>query len=98
MTFLAVSLLVFSISILFVGIIGLIWWKKYGKSLFSTINDLKTMQNPADLMKNMGNMGNLDDFYKNMGDFSKNMGDFGNKSGDFSKRMSQFMKNMDKSK
>jgi hypothetical protein len=91
MTFLAVSLLVFSISILFVGIIGLIWWKKYGKSLFSTINGLNTMQNPADLMKNMGNMGNLDDFYKNMGDFS-------NKSGDFSKRMSQFMKNIDKSK
>jgi hypothetical protein len=91
MTFLAVSLLVFSISILFLGIIGLIWWKKYGKSLFSTINDLKTMQNPADLMKNMGNMGNLDDFYKNMGDFS-------NKSGDFSKRMNQFMKNIDKSK
>ena len=91
MTFLAFSLLVFSISILFLGIIGLIWWKKYGKSLFSTINDLKTMQNPADLMKNMGNMGNLDDFYKNMGDFS-------NKSGDFSKRMNQFMKNIDKSK
>ena len=88
MTFLAVSLLVFSISILFVGIIGLIWWKKYGKSLFSTINGLKNMQNPSDLMKNMGN---LDEFYKNIGDF-------GNKSGDFSKTMGQFMKNMDKFK
>lgn len=91
MTFLAVSLLVFSISILFVGIIGLIWWKKYGKSLFSTINGLKNMQNPSDLMKNMGNMGNLDDFYKNMGGF-------GDKSGDFSKKMSDFIKNMNKFK
>jgi hypothetical protein len=91
MTFLAVSLLVFSISILFVGIIGLIWWKKYGKSLFSTINNLKTTQNPSDLMKNIGNMGNLSDFYKKMGYFD-------DKTGDFGKRMDQIMKNMDKLK
>jgi hypothetical protein len=76
MTFLAVSLLVFSITILSMVILGLIWWKKYGKGLFSTMKNLNNMPNPENFMKNMGNMENLGDFNKRMGQFMKNMDKF----------------------
>ena len=91
MTLLSISLLVFSISILFVGILALIWWKKYGKHLFSTLKDLKNMQNPSNFLQNMGNLSNLEDFYKNMGNF-------GGQMGNFNQRMSQYYQNMTKNK
>ena len=79
MTLLSISLLVFGISILFFTILMLIWWKKYGKNLFSTLKDLKNMQNPQNFMKNMGNLSNLEDFYKNMGNFSQRISEFAKK-------------------
>ena len=62
MTLLSISLLVFSVIILFTTILLVIWWKKYGKTLFLTIKDLKNMQNPQNFMENMRNLGNLEDF------------------------------------
>jgi hypothetical protein len=50
-----------------------IWWKKYGKSLFSTLKDLNNMKNPSNFMENMGNLGNLQDFNKRMSQFYQNM-------------------------
>ena len=46
MTLLSISLLVFSISILIFTTLFVIWWKKYGKSLFSILKDLKNTKNP----------------------------------------------------
>jgi len=93
MTLLSISLLVFSIIILFSTILFVIWWKKYGKSLFST---LKNMQNPQNFIKNMGNLGNLEDFYKNMGNFGGQMGGFNNKIINLNQKMSEFLKKMTK--
>ena len=67
MTFLAISLLVFGLIILFTTILFIYWWKKFGKYLFSTLKDLKSMQNPSNFMGNMKNLGNLNDFQKNIG-------------------------------
>jgi hypothetical protein len=91
MVLLSISLLIFGISILFFTVLMIIWWKKYGKSLFSTLKDLNNMKNPSNFMENMGNLGNLQDFYKNMGNF-------GGQMGDFNKRMSQYYQNMTKNK
>lgn len=82
MTFLAISLLVFGLIILFTTILFIYWWKKFGKSLFSTLKDLKSMQNPSNFMGNMKNLGNLEDFQKNIGkmtNFNQRMGEIGKK-------------------
>ena len=96
MTLLSISLLVFGISILFFTILMLIWWKKYGKDLFSTLKDLKNMQNPSNFTKNLNNIGNLEDFYKNMGNFGGQMGNFEGKMSNFNQRMSEIAKKISK--
>jgi hypothetical protein len=98
MTLLSISLLIFGISILFFTILMIIWWKKYGKPLFSILKNLNNTQNPTNFMENIGNLGNLEDFYKNMGNFGGQMGNFGDKMGNFSQRMSQYYQNMGKNK
>jgi hypothetical protein len=92
MTFLAISLLVFGISILFLTILSIIWWRKFGKDLFSTLKNLKTMGNQPNIMENMGNLGNLEEFYKNMGNFGGQMGNFNSRMSDFAKKMGDFTK------
>ena len=87
MTLLSISLLIFGISILFFTVLMIIWWKKYGKSLFSTLKDLNNMKNPSNFMENMGNWGNLQDFYKNMGNFGGQMGNFSQRMNDFAQKM-----------
>ena len=87
MTLLSISLLIFGISILFFTVLMIIWWKKYGKSLFSTLKDLNNMKNPSNFMENMGNLGNLQDFYKNMGNFGGQMGNFSQRMNDFAQKM-----------
>ena len=96
MTLLSVSLLVFSIVILFTTILFIIWWKKYGKSLFSTLKDLKKMQNPSNFIENMGNLGNLEDFYKNIGSFGGQTGNINQNMTEFSQRMSKIAKKINK--
>jgi hypothetical protein len=87
MTFLAISLLVFGLIILFTTIIFIYWWKKFGKSLFSTLNDLKSMQNPSNFMENMKNLGNLDDFQKNLGSIKGKMTNFNQRMSEIGKKM-----------
>jgi len=96
MTFLSISLLIFSIIILFTTILFIYWWKKYGKSLFSTLKDLKNMQNPSNFTENLNNLGNLEDFYKNIGNFGGQMGGIDNKMTNFNQRMSEIAKKMGK--
>jgi len=87
MTLLSVSLLVFSIIILFTTVLFIIWWKKYGKSLFSTLKDLKNMQNPSNFTKNLNNIGNLEDFYKNIGNFENKMSNFNQRMSEIAKKI-----------
>jgi hypothetical protein len=87
MTFLSISLLVFSIVILFTTILLTIWWKKYGKSLFLTFKNLKNMGNQQNFMENMGNLGNLEEFYKNMGNFGGQMGNFNSRMSNLAKKI-----------
>ena len=94
MTLLSVSLLVFSIIILFTTILFMIWWKKYGKSLFSSLKDLKNMQNPSNFNQNLGNLGNLEDFYQNIGNFGGQMGNIKENMVKFNERMSEIGKKM----
>jgi len=89
MTLLSISLLVFGISILFFTILMLIWWKKYGKDLFSTLKDLKNMQNPSNFTKNLNNLGNLEDFYKNIGNFGGQIGNFNQRMGEIAKKITK---------
>ena len=96
MTLLSVSLLVFSIIILFTTMLFIIWWKIYGKTLFSALKDLKNMQNPSNFTKNLNNIGNLEDFYKNMGNFGGQMGNFEGKMSNFNQRMSEIAKKINK--
>lgn len=70
MIYLQVILTIFSILLLTTIILGVIWWKKYGKTLFSLIKPENLMknttfpnfidQNPMEMMKN------LDKLMKNM--------------------------------
>ena len=87
MTLLSVSLLVFSIIILFTTVLFIIWWKKYGKTLFSTLKNLKNMQNPSNFTKNLNNIGNLEDFYKNMGNFGGQMSNFNQRMSEIAKKI-----------
>jgi hypothetical protein len=89
MTLLSISLLVFSICILSVTILFAIWWKKYGKHLFSTLKDIKNMGNPQNFMENMGNLGDLESFYNNMSNFGGQMGDFNQRMSEFAKKMTK---------
>ena len=89
MTLLSVSLLVFSIIILFTTVLFIIWWKKYGKTLFSTLKNLKNMQNPSDFTKNLNNLGNLEDFYKNIGNFGGQIGNFNQRMSEIAKKISK---------
>jgi hypothetical protein len=73
MLLLSISLLIFSGIILLCVILGVIWWKKYGKSAFSAFNDLKNMQNPSNMgnfdinsLKNFNKMVNFSDFNRNL--------------------------------
>jgi hypothetical protein len=96
MTFLAISLLVFGISILFFTILAIIWWRKFGKDLFSSLKTLKNMENQQNMLGNMGNLGNLEEFYKNMGNFGGQMGNFNSRMSDFAKKMGDFSKKVGK--
>ena len=89
MTLLSVSLLVFSVIILFTTILFIIWWKKYGKSLFNTLQDLKNMQNPSNFNQNLKTLSSLEDFYHNIGNFGGQMGDFNQRMSDFAKKMTK---------
>jgi type II secretory pathway component PulF len=89
MTLLSISLLIFGISILFFTILMIIWWKKYGKPLFSILKDLNNTQNPTNFMENIGNLGNLEDFYKNMGNFGGQMGNFNQRMNEIAKKMTK---------
>jgi len=89
MTLLSISLLIFGISILFFTVLMVIWWKKYGKSLFFTLKDLKNSQNPQNFMKSMGNLPNIEDFYKNMGNFGGQMGNFNQRMSEIAKKMTK---------
>ena len=93
MTFLAISLLVFGISILFFTILAIIWWRKFGKDLFSTLKNLKNMGNQPNMM---GNFGNLEEFYKNMGNFGGQMGNFNLRMSDFAKKIDNLKKKTSK--
>lgn len=88
MTFLSISLLIFSITIIFFTIISIYWWKKYGKPLFLMLKDLKNTTNQSNLM---GDLSNLEDFYRNMGNF-------GGQIGNFSARMDKLYKNLPKNR
>lgn len=84
MLLLSISLLIFSGIILLCVILGVIWWKKYGKSAFSAFNDLKNMQNPSNLgnfdinsLKNLNKMVNFSDFNRNLSQMKDFLG--GNK-------------------
>ena len=73
MLLLSISLLIFSGIILLCVILGVIWWKKYGKSAFSAFNDLKNMQNSSNMgnfdinsLKNFNKMVNFSDFNHNL--------------------------------
>ena len=73
MLLLSISLLIFSGIILLCVILGVIWWKTYGKSAFSAFNDLKNMQNPSNMgnfdinsLKNFNKMVNFSDFNRNL--------------------------------
>jgi hypothetical protein len=73
MLLLSISLLIFSGIILLCVILGVIWWKKYGKSTFSAFNDLKNMQNPSNMgnfdinsFKNLNKMVNFSVFNRNL--------------------------------
>lgn len=79
MTLLSISLLVFSITILFITILVVIWWRKFGKSLFSTFKSLTNMQNPQDMMEKFKKMGNFTDMYKNMSNFNQRISDIAKK-------------------
>ena len=74
MTFLAISLIFFGSVLLFMTIMFIIWWKKYGKTLFLMLKDLKNSQN---MVNNLNNLTNFEDFYRNMSNFGGQMGDFG---------------------
>ena len=89
MTLLAVSLLVFSITIVFTLTLLIIWWKKYGKFLFDTFKSIKNTQNPKDFMKNIGNLNNLEDFYRNMGSFGGQMGNFNSRMSEIAKKLTK---------
>jgi len=96
MTLLSISLLVFSIIILFTTILFIIWWKKYGKSLFSTLKDLKNMQNPSNFTQNLGNLGGLENFYQNIGNFGGQMGNIQENMTKFNEIMSKMGKKIGK--
>jgi len=96
MTLLSISLLIFGISILFFTILMIIWWKKYGKPLFSILKNLNNTQISTNFMEYIGNLGNLEDFYKNMNGFGGQMGNFGVKIGNFNQRMNEIAKKMTK--
>jgi len=62
MTLLSISLLVFSIIILFTTILFIIWWKKYGKKIFNSISNASgIMNNPMlkDLTGGASNLGSM---------------------------------------
>jgi hypothetical protein len=68
MMFLAISLLVFSFVILFVTIILIIWWKKYGKTMYFTLK--KGFLGPKTTkLPNFDQQ--IQDFYKIMSKFTK---------------------------
>ena len=94
MTLLSISLLVFSIIILFTTILFIIWWKKYGKALFLTLKELKNMQNPSNFTQNLENLSNLEDFYQNINNFGGQMGNIRENMIKFNERMSEIGKKM----
>ena len=71
--FFTIVLLIFSVILLFSVVILIIWWKKYGKSMFLLLDNLKNIQNPS---QNLNNLNNLTDFYQKMGNFGGQMADF----------------------
>ncbi len=45
------------------------------------------MGNPQNFMENMGNLGDLESFYKNMGNFGGQMGNFNQRMSDLAKKI-----------
>ena len=54
------------------------------------------MQNPSNFIENMGNLGNLEDFYKNIGSFGGQTGNINQNMTEFSQRMSKIAKKINK--
>jgi uncharacterized protein YoxC len=88
MSLLSISLLIFSVSILFFTIISIIWWKKYGKTLFFMLKDLKNTTNQENFLKNTPNFNEM----------IQKMSEFGVPMGDFTSRMDKIYKNWSKNK
>lgn len=86
--FFTIVLLFFTIVLLFLGVFFIIWWKKYGKTLFFMLKDLGNGQN---LNKNLNNLTNFEEFYKNITNF-------GGQVGNFEHKMTNIIKKMDKNR
>jgi hypothetical protein len=47
------------------------------------------MQNPSNFTKNLNNLGNLEDFYKNIGNFGGQIGNFNQRMGKIAKKITK---------
>ena len=47
------------------------------------------MQNPSNFGQNLGNLDNLEDFYKNIGNFGGQMGNFNQRMSEFAKKVTK---------
>ena len=65
MMFLAISLMFFGFVLLFMTIMFIIWWKKYGKDVFLTIKNGFLSQKGGILPQNMPNYIKFDQQIKN---------------------------------
>lgn len=89
MTFLSISLLVFSITILITIILFVIWWKKYGKDLFLMFKNLKNIKNTLINTKNNKNQQYIDKFYNKLGNFGGKIGNINQKMYEFTKKITK---------
>lgn len=74
MTFLAISLIFFGSVLLFMTIMVIIWWRKYGKNVFLTIKNGFLSQKGGILPPNMPNYMKFDQQIKNFYNIMNKMG------------------------
>lgn len=74
MTFLAISLIFFGLVLLFMTIMFIIWWRKYGKDVFLTIKNGFLSQKGGILPLNMPNYMKFDQQIKNFYNIMNKMG------------------------
>lgn len=64
--FLNIILTLLTIVLITITVLVYIWWKKYGKQLFDTMNQMKSMtNNPLDLNQAFPNM-NMGDLFQSI--------------------------------